>query len=71
VAEQAAASGAALRVADMGEGLRAARDWAADGPRLAHARAQATQFAAAHGGAAARTAAALKALLATQQARAA
>ncbi len=71
VAEQAAASGAALRVADMGEGLRAARDWAADGPRLAAARAQATQFAAAHGGAAARTAAALKALLATQQARAA
>jgi len=50
VAEQAAASGAALRVADMGEGLRAARDWAADGPRLAAARAQATQFAAARGG---------------------
>ena len=71
VAEQAAASGAALRVADMGEGLRAARGWVADPDRLASARAQAKEFAATRGGAAARTAAALKALLAAQPRRAA
>lgn len=71
VAEQAAGAGAALRVADMAQGMGAAHDWTADAARLAHARAQATAFAQAHRGAAARTAGALKALLATQPRRAA
>ncbi len=69
VAEQACSAGAAVRVADMAEGMRAARAWASDGNRRALARTQAEAFASAHRGGAARTAAALKALLAARASR--
>ena len=60
VAERAAAAGAAVRVADMAEALEAvATLMASDGPQR-HARAQ--NFAAAYGGAVARTVDALMAL---------
>ena len=66
VAEQARSAGAARRVADIGQGMQAARAWAADSARLAMGRQQAEAFSIAHRGAAERTAAALKALLAAQ-----
>jgi 3-deoxy-D-manno-octulosonic-acid transferase len=60
VVERAAAAGAAVRVADMAEALEAvATLMASDGPQR-HARAQ--NFAAAYGGAVARTVDALMAL---------
>lgn len=70
VAEQACAAGAAQRVAGMAEGMLAAGQWASDRARLALGRTQAQAFSTAHRGAAARTAAALKALLATRPSRA-
>ena len=69
VAEQACSAGAAVRVAGMAEGMLAASQWAADRARLALGRTQAEAFSTAHRGAAARTAAALKALLATRPSR--
>lgn len=69
VAEQACSAGAAVRVADMAEGLRTASQWVGDSARLALGRVHAEAFSTAHRGAAARTAAALKALLATRPSR--
>ena len=66
VAEQACTAGAAVRVADMAEGMLAAGNWAGDSARIALGRTQAETFSTAHRGAAARTAAALKALLAAR-----
>ena len=51
-AEDACASGAAQRVADMAQAVRAALAWVGDAPALAQARQQAQQFAQAHQGAA-------------------
>ena len=62
-AEKACAAGAALRVADLGQGLEAAIGLARDGQRLATARATALQFATAHRGAARATARAVVGLL--------
>lgn len=62
-AELACAAGAAQRVADMAQGLAAACALAQDAPSLAQARDTATQFAQAHRGGAAATAAAVAALL--------
>jgi len=50
--------------------MLAAGQWAGDSARLALGRVQAEAFSTAHRGAAARTAAALKALLATRPLRA-
>ena len=61
-AELACAAGAALRVADMGEGVDAACKLAHGTQPLATARRNALQFAAAHRGAAQRTAEAVVAL---------
>ncbi len=71
VAEQACSAGAAVRVSDMAQAMVAAGEWAGDRTRHALGRAQAEEFSAAHRGAAAATAAALKALLATRPPRAA
>ena len=71
VAEQACSADAAVRVGDIGQGMQAARAWAADSARLALGRAQAEEFSIAHRGAAARTVAALMALLAARPPRAA
>ena len=51
-AEDACASGAAQRVADMAQAVRAALAWVHDEAALAQARQQAQQFAQAHQGAA-------------------
>ncbi len=61
--EKACASGAALRVADLGQGLEAAIGLARDVQCLDAARATALQFAAAHRGAAKATAKAVAGLL--------
>ena len=50
--EDACASGAAQRVADMAQAVRAALAWVHDEAALAQARQQAQQFAQAHQGAA-------------------
>ena len=63
-AELACAAGAAVRVADMGQGVDAASALALDAARLATARDQAAQFASAHRGAARRTALAVADVLA-------
>lgn len=63
-AELACAAGAAQRVADMGQGVDAARALALDAVRLAQARSQAVQFGSAHRGAAQRTALAVAGVLA-------
>ena len=52
-ADQACAAGAALRVADMAQGIAQARAWLADATALARARTAAADFAQAHRGAAA------------------
>jgi len=65
----AEASGAALRVADMPQGIGVALALAGDDGRLGQARDAALSFAATHRGAAARTADAVCALLATGQSR--
>ena len=62
-AELACAAGAAERVADLGQGVATATQLAHDAPRLAAARSHALEFAAAHRGAAQRTATALAALV--------
>ena len=62
-AELACAAGAAQRVADMGQGLKAACALALDAARLAQARSQAAQFGGAHRGAAQRTALAIADIL--------
>ncbi|HJV63031.1 MAG TPA: 3-deoxy-D-manno-octulosonic acid transferase, partial [Albitalea sp.] len=56
------AAGAAIRVADMDQGLREALALLADAPRQAALSAKAVAFAAQHRGAAARMAAAIGAL---------
>ncbi|MDF1480821.1 3-deoxy-D-manno-octulosonic acid transferase [Extensimonas sp. H3M7-6] len=63
-AQRACETGAALRVADLRQGVRAACVLALDGVRLAQARAQAQAFAQTHRGAAEATAQAVTALLA-------
>lgn len=63
-AELACAAGAAMRVADLGEGIATACNLAHGAQPLATARSHALQFAAAHRGAAQRTAAAVVALAA-------
>ena len=60
-AEQALAAGAALRVADMAQGVNSALALAADVPRRATMAESGRTFARQHQGAAARTAAALRA----------
>ena len=65
-AELAQQAGAALRVASMEEGVRAALSLSADADRRAAAVQAAKAFAAAHQGAAARTADAVLALVATR-----
>ena len=67
-AQHACAAGAALRVADLREGVQAACALALDGPRLEQARAQAQTFAQTHRGAAEATAQAVVALLERGQA---
>ncbi len=62
-AELAQAAGAALRVASMEEGVRTAIDLAQDAPRREATAAAALSFAAAHRGAADRTAEAVLALI--------
>ncbi len=62
-AELACAAGAAQRVAELGQGVATATQLAHDAPRLAAARSHALAFAAAHRGAAQRTATALAALV--------
>ena len=62
VAEQALAAGAALRVADLAQGLDAAQALAADAPRRQAMADAGRLFARRHQGAAQRTAQALKAL---------
>ena len=62
VAEQALAAGAALRVADLAQGLDAAQALAADAPRRQAMADAGRLFARRHQGAARRTAQALKAL---------
>ena len=56
-------AGAAFPVASMAQGVQLAVDLAQDGARLAQVRALAEHFAAAHRGAAGRTAQAVQALL--------
>lgn len=63
-AQRACEAGAALRVADLRQGVQAACALALDGVRLAHARAQAYAFAQTHRGAAEAMAQAVTALLA-------
>ncbi len=66
-ADQAEATGAARRVADMAHGLRAALAWVADPGQRQAAVAAAERFSASHQGAAVRTAAGVAALLAHAQ----
>jgi len=63
-AELSRAAGAAIRVADIDEGVREALVLLADAPRLDQAAAASLAFAAQHRGAAARMAAAIDAALA-------
>jgi 3-deoxy-D-manno-octulosonic-acid transferase len=63
-AELSLAAGAARRVGDMDEGLRAAVMWAADVAKQSEGSKAALQFASAHQGAARKTAEALLALVA-------
>ena len=65
-AELACAAGAAERVADLGQGVAEASSLAHDALRLAAARSDSLQFAAAHRGAAQRTAKALAELVRAQ-----
>ena len=62
-AQLAQEAGAALRVADMNEAVRTAVQLATDAPRRAAAAAAGLSFAAAHRGAAERTADAVLALI--------
>ncbi|MFE8645426.1 3-deoxy-D-manno-octulosonic acid transferase [Sphingomonas sp. NCPPB 2930] len=67
-AEQAAAAGAATRVADMGQGVEVALRLVGDPAARQKAAAASTAFAASHSGASARTADAICALLARRNA---
>ena len=62
-AELACAAGAAKRVTDLGQGVAEASSLTHNAPRLAAVRSHALEFAAAHRGAAQRTAAALAAVV--------
>lgn len=68
-AEAACSAGAAQRVADMAQGVRAACDWVSNTRRLALGHTQAAQFAHAHRGAAQRTTHALADVLAATRRR--